>query len=359
MMRHVERLELGGNLGLTGRGGASLAAFFATAPNMTHFHAAYTALSSLRTVGDDPQLFTPAVCDAMPRVLISIRLGSGGVVGTIPSCLMTRHMQELQLQNNNLTGSLPSFLSVSTGNTTNNMSTSLRVLVLDNNTVSGPVPTTYATLAPNLTLISASNNQLTGQLPPFAQHTLHAVRLTTNRLTGTVPASLAGLPGMDAMDLSRNALTGTLPPGILTGLGLRDVSLRGNALTGVIPNMTVGPNVRYVDMSANLLSGVALPPALIRAPKLAYLYLEENLLQGPLLSRALLGNAPETYLVSVRVMDLGRNLIDGVVPTDFATLPVFTAAAVQVSTAAGMRILVHALDLSGNRLTGYYTLPRP
>lgn len=333
----VERLEIGGNPGLTGRGAATLAALFSAAPNMTHLHASYTSLSSLAT--PPRQTLAAAVCNALPQGLASIRLGSAGLEGTVPSCLLAHDLRELQLQNNELSGSLPPLPTRSGG-------ASLQVLVVDNNTLSGAVPAEYAAAAANLTLFSASKNQLSGQLPSFAQDTLHAVRVDDNRLTGTVPASLAGLPGMDALELSRNALSGTLPDDFFTGVNLRDVSTRGNALTGTVPTAPMGAKVRYVDLSANLLSGSALSPALVRAPSLSYLYLEDNLLEGPL-------PLPTTpYLPAARVLHLARNRIGGTVPDDLSKIPVFTADALQIQTSSGPMVLVHLLDLSGNLLIG-------
>jgi hypothetical protein len=63
----------------------------------------YRYISSLAS-SSSQQLFSGAVCSALPSRLLSIRMGSAGVKGTLPSCLLAHNLHELQLQDNRLTG---------------------------------------------------------------------------------------------------------------------------------------------------------------------------------------------------------------------------------------------------------------
>lgn len=339
----VKRLEMGGNPSLTGRGASTFEALFAASSSMTHFHAEGTSLTALDS-GAAQQTFTPAVCLSFPASLVSIRLKMAGIKGPLDPCLIAHNLHEIQLQDNELTGSLPPLP----------LGSSLRVLYLHNNTLNGPVPPSYASNAVNLSSFSAGQNKLTGQLPSFAQQTLHELLMGRNSLTGVIPASVTTLDGLIGLDLSYNGLSGNIPDALLAGPSRQYVLLHNNALTGQLPTATVGENVYYVDFGSNLLSGPVLPLALLRAPNLMHLNLEDNLLDGtlPRITTTPGLNTMPSYLRAARQVLLARNRISGSIPADFAKLPVFTATPSMVLTQAGWRVYLHVLDVSGNMLTG-------
>merc|ERR1712167_303115 len=113
----------------------------------------------------------------------------------------------------------------------------------------GMIPDTFGpALAPTLQLLDLSSNKLTGVLPASLLvgmprlHTLYVepqTDLPENRLTGRLPANMGdvdGLPNLRYLGVSRNALTGSIPPswGLLpchvthaSGSGPVDPSARG------------------------------------------------------------------------------------------------------------------------------------
>ncbi|MFZ1620463.1 MAG: hypothetical protein WAT64_02740, partial [Dokdonella sp.] len=91
------------------------------------------------------------------------------------------HVQNIELRQNNLTGSLPSLTGLT-----------------------------------NLLYVFVESNQLTGQIPSLTGLiTLKKFFASDNQLTGPIP-SLAGLTNLDEFGVARNQLTGAIPS--LTGL---------------------------------------------------------------------------------------------------------------------------------------------
>ena len=88
-----------------------------------------------------------------------------------------------------------------------------------------------------LTKLDLENKNMTGSIPPeLVQLTqLTSLDLSANRLTGPIPPELVQLTQLTSLDLSHSGLTGPIPPelGKLTQLKL--LSLRYNELTGPVP----------------------------------------------------------------------------------------------------------------------------
>jgi Leucine-rich repeat (LRR) protein len=59
--------------------------------------------------------------------------------------------------------------------------------------------------------------------------------VSSNRLTGTVPAALGKLTALTFLDLGGNKLTGTVPAALGKLTALKELSLRFNGLTGAVP----------------------------------------------------------------------------------------------------------------------------
>ena len=97
--------------------------------------------------------------------------------------------------------------------------TSLRVLVLRDNSLDGRIPDESLNQW-DLEVIDLSNNQLTGTIP-FRMGELDQLRvidLSSNQLSGDIPVRLAELPNLQEVALAGNQFTGCVPP----GLPLRD-----------------------------------------------------------------------------------------------------------------------------------------
>ena len=132
--------------------------------------------------------------------------------------------------------------------------------------------------------------------------------LTEMGLTGTIPASLAGLEDLKRMDLDRNELTGSIPAEFGGMPNLRDLFLFRNRLTGGIPtelgNLT---NLRYLSLYDNRLTG-GIPTELGNLDNLRELLLDDNRLTGSIPVE--LGN-----MDSLEYLYLRNNRLGGAIPS--------------------------------------------
>ena len=123
----------------------------------------------------------------------------------------------------------------------------LRRLILSHNTFQGELPSPF----PNLQLVeelAIDNNNLSGTLPDLNH--LSTPRLITLNLArqqhglhGTLPAQYRDLPYLHNLDVSDNNLTGTIPY-----IGKREtLILSQNCFTGHIPPGFGGKECEFVD----------------------------------------------------------------------------------------------------------------
>ena len=150
--------------------------------------------------------------------------GWNGAVGTECSwfgvtCNASPSVTEINLNGNNLTGSLPSDL--------NNLT--------------------------SLVTFDVTSNQLTGSIPALTGlSSLAGFFVTSNQLTGSIPA-LTGLTSLASFDVNSNQLTGSIPP--LTGLtSLAFFDVTSNQLTGSIPPLTGLTSLAFFDVDTNQLT---------------------------------------------------------------------------------------------------------
>ena len=137
------------------------------------------------------------------------------------------NLQQLYLNNNQLTGTIPAELS---------KLTNLRQLHLSSNQLTGVIPVELTTLA-NLQQLYLYDNQLTGTIPADLGKltNLWQLQLSSNQLTGTIPAELGKLANLLYLALNSNDLTGTIPAELGKLTNLYTLNLAANDLTGMIP----------------------------------------------------------------------------------------------------------------------------
>ena len=163
---------------------------------------------------------------------------------------------EIDLQNNNLNGTIPSNIGDLTELLKLNLSyngsnyypgdlhgsippeignlTSLEYLWIDFANLSGNIPPEIGNLS-NLKDLALWYNQLTGSIPPEIGNLSNLETLTVedNPLTGAIPASLANLTKMRSFWIGNNQLTGDIPAGLFDNMpDLYYTAIYGNDLTG-------------------------------------------------------------------------------------------------------------------------------
>ena len=249
--------------------------------------------------------------------LVFLWLDGNGLTG-FPSAWPSS-LWDLYLQDNDLTG-FPDLRAM----------TSLETLHLQNNRLSGAIPAWMNDLA-SLRRLRLDGNAddtgatgLTGSIPDLSGTSIRELWLADNRLSGTLPATLAGMSQLTDAFLDDNEFTGDMPAFLNNMANLAILSLAGNRLTGTIPDLS-GTRMWRLILSDNRITG--LPAAASQLGNPQYLILDGNRLSGSI---------PDlSALTNLERLDLHGNRFTGSIP---ATLGQLTG--------------LKRIDLHGNRLTG-------
>ncbi|XP_024020179.1 probable inactive receptor kinase At5g67200 [Morus notabilis] len=121
----------------------------------------------------------------------------------------------------------------------------LRVLSLQNNSLTGPIPDLSGLR--NLKSLFLDRNYFSGSFPPsiLFLHRLRTVDLSYNNLTGSLPASIANLDRLSYLRLEWNHFNGSVPP--MNQSSLKFFNVSGNNFTGAVP---VTPTLLRFDPSS-------------------------------------------------------------------------------------------------------------
>ena len=147
-----------------------------------------------------------------------------------------------------------------------------------------------------------------------AQGRVSRLVLENNALTGPIPSELGSLDGLEVLDLGGNALTGSIPPELGGLERLTVLGLWSNSLSGPIPSELGSlDGLEVLDLGGNALTG-SIPPELDNLSTLDSLFLDNNHLTGPVPPQ--LGD-----MLRLRVLSLGNNPgLSGVLPTSLTNL---------------------------------------
>ena len=152
-------------------------------------------------------------------------------------CYSIEHTTELNLEGNQLTGTIPPEIE----NLTN-----LNWLELSSNQLTGSIPPELSNLT-NLTRLSLGYNQLTGEIPPELDNlsNLDWLFLQNNELTGTIPPEIGNLTDLTNLGLGSNDFTGEIPPEIGNLTNIIELGLNDNQLMGEIPETICNLNIDW------------------------------------------------------------------------------------------------------------------
>ena len=132
--------------------------------------------------------------------------------------------------------------------------------------------------------LDLSNNFLNGSIPPQigALTSLQHLDLHGNALGGSIPAEIGSLTQLQLLDLGSNSLSGNIPPELGNLTQLQYLSLRSNALNSGIP-AALGRLTQLIKLwlGSNLLNG-SIPTQLSSLTHLLELTFSDNPLSGPL-----------------------------------------------------------------------------
>nr|BDI54542.1 LRR receptor-like serine/threonine-protein kinase GSO1 [Triticum aestivum] len=147
----------------------------------------------------------------------------------LPQCTCKK-LEELDLADNNFTGTLTNFISDFSR---------LSILSLSTNNLVGPIPPQLGNLS-RLTSLDLSSNHLSGSIPTEIDITslaaLMNLNLSSNQLSGQIPNMISDVQSLVSLDLSRNNLSGEIPSSLSNLTSLSYMNLSYNNLSGRIPS---------------------------------------------------------------------------------------------------------------------------
>ncbi|MCP5047036.1 MAG: hypothetical protein GY940_07675 [bacterium] len=209
----------------------------------TTYHYRVVATNSRGTANGADMTFTTVVAGGIPTLqrnaLIELYSSTDGESWTIstnwalpPGTESTWHgitvdpvtaqVVGIDLNNNNLVGTLPVELEELSALTSLNLS---------GNQLTGNIPVQLGSLS-NLQYLYLHNNQLTGSIPAElgGLSNLILLYLHFNQLTGSIPTELGNLTNLNSLLLSSNVLSGEIPTGLTNLTALGALGIRYNAL---------------------------------------------------------------------------------------------------------------------------------
>lgn len=204
----------------------------------------------------------------LPSTLRRIALSRNSFSGEIPSLTPSSSLEELYLDSNFLTGSIPHGIA------------RLKRLELQRNNLSGEIPDLRS--LSSLYFLDASDNQLGGRFPDVLPQSLVEFSLRNNKLEGWIPSSaISALPWLQVLDLSNNALSGTVPAAVFQHPSLEQLVLANNEFESLeVPSDGgVGSRLIALDLGHNQLGGM-LPAFIGMMPRLRAVTLEKNRFTG-------------------------------------------------------------------------------
>ncbi|XP_042482646.1 probable LRR receptor-like serine/threonine-protein kinase At3g47570 [Macadamia integrifolia] len=247
-------------------------------------------------------------------------------IDTLTNC---SSLTRLEIGDNLFGGVLPNSIA--------NLSTQLSDLSLSKTQISGDIPMGIGNLV-NLQFLALSGNLLKGRIPTSIGRLqmLHIVHLEGNRFTGPIPASIGNLTLLIELYLGDNHFQGKIPSSFGKCKSLLRLDLSSNSFNGIIPkelfgfstlivlNLSINSffgslpievgqlvNLGILDVSQNMLSG-EIPNTLGACTSLEHLFMEGNLFQGSIPSSL-------SFLRGLQELDLSHNNFSGFIPKYLGT----------------------------------------
>jgi Leucine-rich repeat (LRR) protein len=256
--------------------------------------------------------FTSSVPESISSLqkLVYISLNDNDLTGRIPSNLfLLTQLKQLFLQYNSLTGNINTVLNTA-------LPGSLSNLDLSNNQLTGSLSASlfWGNKTTNLISFAVVANCLKGSIPTSicGVNSLSALALDGlstssdcrdyfftdslsssftafslyNAITGSIPECLFSMPNLTTLHLSGNGFTGSLSSTLSISSSLTDLSLSYNSLTGTIPSNFQEKLWINLDLSYNKFVGT-LTESFASIPSTGSLYLDVNRLSDEIPSQIL------------------------------------------------------------------------
>ncbi|KAG8040040.1 hypothetical protein GUJ93_ZPchr0438g28952 [Zizania palustris] len=189
--------------------------------------------------------------DAFPDLAL-FHANSNNLSGNVPDLTGLRYFYELDLSNNNFSGSFPDtvvplggllFLDLRFNRFVGTVPApifdlSVVALFLNNNGFYGRIPDNFGSTTAQYLVVA--NNQFTGPIPRSIYNTsasLSEVLFLNNRLSGCLPYEIGLVEGLTVFDAGGNEITGPIPLSFGCLGSVEELNLAGNQLYGHIPDV--------------------------------------------------------------------------------------------------------------------------
>ncbi|KAG6408866.1 hypothetical protein SASPL_131892 [Salvia splendens] len=239
-------------------------------------HTSFQNLKSLNTL----KLNSNNLSSEVPHFLVNFRdlrvlnLASNQLYGNFsPNVFLLPRLEAIDVSRNpSLSGKLPEFPLKSSLKLVSLYETSFRGklpdsignlesvtnLLLYTCNFSGLIPPSFANLT-SATEVDMSYNSIEGSIPSFRSSSLpklQDLRLSFNRLTGSIDPHIFTLPSLKVLYLNDNRLSGELGEFSSSSSVLEKVYLNGNNLSGGIPtSMSEITSLTYLSLASNRFTG--------------------------------------------------------------------------------------------------------
>jgi Leucine-rich repeat (LRR) protein len=186
-------------------------------------------------------------------------------------------------------------------------------LNLTSNFLSGTVPAQLFHLV-TLERLDLSKNELSGAIPTYMDlPSIRVFNVSYNSLNGVLPA-LNGSSNLEIFHVSYNQFDGSVNP-VLCNISskIRILNYTMNSLTGEFPTgFSNCLSIEELWLNSNMISG-SLPDDLFKLSSLKYLYLQENQLSGRMSTRF-------SNLSNLLALDISFNSFSGNIPNIFGSI---------------------------------------
>lgn len=157
-------------------------------------------------------------------------LGSLSISGTISTEMgLLKHLTRINMNYNQISGTIPSEIE--------GWSDSLIYFTFNNNSLTGSLPSGLS-LLPSLQWLSVENNKLTGTI--FTElglmSSLKMFWIEKNELSGTIPSEVGQMKNLQGLFVYENNLSGSIPNEVGRMTSLKSFMAQSNGLTSTIPS---------------------------------------------------------------------------------------------------------------------------
>ncbi|KAL3370462.1 hypothetical protein AABB24_007485 [Solanum stoloniferum] len=289
------------------------------------------------------------------KFLNFLSISGNQISGCIPSniCQLTE-LQALYISYNNITEDIPRNIGCLS---------KLEKFYIGNNLIKGTIPTSLGNIS-TLQYLDCGENRIVGQIPPELGKLSNLRKLIlahNSNLNGQIPEAIFNISSLEVIDFNVNNLSGRITT--TAGLhlpNLKELSLGVNQLEGKIPLfITNASKLEILVLVHNFLTG-AIPTNLGNLRELQDLFLHHNQLTNEPRERALLFFNSLVDCRMLRYLQVGYNLLNGVLPNSIgnlsSTIQSFEIAEAHIKglipTGIGNMRGLTALDVEGNNLSG-------